>query len=80
MANSTITPKELAEQLGSDGRTVRKFLRSITPEEDRPGKGNRWALEAKQVRSLRKQFEAWSAAKAPAEDVTPEIEVEAAEA
>jgi hypothetical protein len=53
----TITPKEFALQVNSDGRTVRKFLRSVTPIEDRPGKGNRW--EVRNTAALRKGFAAW---------------------
>lgn len=60
----TMTPKEIAVQFETDGRTVRKFLRSITPVEDRPGKGSRWAIESRSTRTLRKQFDTWLAAKA----------------
>lgn len=61
---TTVTPAELAEQFKSDGRTVRKFLRSITPKEDQPGKGSRWAIDGtkRNVEKLRKQFTEWNAA------------------
>jgi hypothetical protein len=73
----TLTPKELAQSFNSDGRTVRKFLRSITPKADQPGKGSRWAIEARKVNSLRKQFTAWDEARrAAAEDADAEDEVE----
>ena len=42
---ATITPKEFAAKVGSDGRTVRKFLRSTAGMNDSVGKGQRWALE-----------------------------------
>jgi len=58
---SVLTPTMLAEKLDSDPRTVRKFLRSITPREEQPGKGSRWAIEAKRVATLRKQFKKWVA-------------------
>jgi len=51
-----ITAGELATELGTDGRTVRKFLRSITPAENQPGKGSRWGIEKKEIRSLRSKF------------------------
>ena len=35
----TMTPAELATELNRDGKTVRKFLRSITPKDEQPGKG-----------------------------------------
>jgi hypothetical protein len=56
---ATITPKEFAQKVDSDGRTVRKFLRSITPKEDQPGKGSRWEIESRQVRSLTTKFRKW---------------------
>lgn len=71
---ATITPKELAVELNTDGRTVRKFLRSITPKEDQPGKGSRWAIEKRQVKSLSKKFSAWDEARKPAEEPTDEVE------
>jgi dTDP-D-glucose 4,6-dehydratase len=60
---ATITPKVLAEKLGTDAKTCRKYLRSLTPVEDRPGKGGRWAIESKQVATLKKGFAAWDAAR-----------------
>ena len=65
---ATMTTKEAAEKLGTEPRTLRKFLRSETVEaggtvgEDTPGKGGRYSLEAKEFRSLQKRFTAWSEA------------------
>ena len=56
MAATILTPADLATELGTDPRTARRFLRSITPRDDQPGKGARWAIEKKQVRSLRTKF------------------------
>lgn len=63
-----LTPKDLATQFESDPRTVRKFLRKDAKENgtETPGKGSRWEIEAKTVRSLRKRFDAWVAANAAA--------------
>lgn len=63
---SNLTPTEFAVSVDSDGRTVRKFLRSITPREDQPGKGSRWALpgDKRSVTKLQKQFKEWSAKQA----------------
>lgn len=44
-ATATLTPAELADHLGTDARTARKFLRSITPKDEQPGKGSRWAID-----------------------------------
>lgn len=80
---ATLTTKEAAEKLGTEPRTLRKFLRSDTVEnggkvgEDTPGKGGRYSLEAKEFRSLQKRFEAWSEAhtrSADEIDETPETE------
>ena len=71
---ATSTPKELALQFETDARTVRKFLRDVTPVEDHPGKGSRWAIENRTIRSLTKKFTEWEAARAAAEaaeDDTP---------
>lgn len=69
---ATITPKEFAAKVGSDGRTVRKFLRSEQGLNDRVGKGQRWAIEAKQVKSLTTRFNRWLEAKQPKQDETPD--------
>lgn len=63
---ATMTPAEFAVEVESDGRTVRKFLRSITPKDEQPGKGARWALPGtkRDVARLKKQFSEWSAKQA----------------
>lgn len=62
----TITPAELALELDASPRTVRKFLRSTAGLDTKVGKGHRWAIEARQVASLRKRFAAWVEAQKPA--------------
>ena len=57
---ATITAKEFAAKVDSDGRTVRKFLRN---EFGTVGKGARWAIESKQVRSLESKFTKWNDAR-----------------
>lgn len=65
---ATITINELATELDSSPRDVRKFLRSVTPVEEQPGKGHRWQIEKRSVRGLKKQFAEHSAQKeAPAD-------------
>lgn len=41
-AEGTITPKELAAELGVSPKNLRRFMRSIL--DDRAGSGNRYAL------------------------------------
>lgn len=54
---ATITVADLAGSLATDPRTCRKFLRSITPRDEQPGKGGRWAIEKRDVRSLKSKFQ-----------------------
>jgi hypothetical protein len=61
---ATITVTELATTLDAPAREVRKFLRSVTPDDAQPGKGGRWAIEKREVRSLTKKFAEFEAAKA----------------
>lgn len=55
---ATITPKELANRLGTDPKTVRKFLRSLASE--RPGKGGRWAIPTEMIPDLETKFSEWN--------------------
>lgn len=59
-----ITTAELATELHTDPRTVRKFLRADARERgvDIPGKGSRWSIEKREVRALRSRFAKWSEA------------------
>jgi len=59
-----LSAKEAAIQLGIDARTFRKFMRATTSEEDQPGQGNRWQVEEKDIKKLKKKFAAWSRPKA----------------
>lgn len=82
---ATITVTELALTLDTDARTARKFLRSITPADAQPGKGSRWSIEKREVRSMKSQFtkfmiaaDAAKAAKADATAPTPDDAPDAA--
>ena len=67
--SKVITPKEFAAKLDTDARTVRKFLRADAKANgtETPGKGSRWEIEAKSIRSLTKRFNDWNAARAEKE-------------
>lgn len=74
---ATINVQELATELNTDARTARKFLRSVTPADEQPGKGGRWAIEKKDIRGLKSKFtkfqEAMQArAEAAPEELTPD--------
>lgn len=77
---AVMTPTEFAETVSSDGRTVRKFLRSITPKDEQPGKGSRWSLPAdkRSVTKLSKQFREWSAKQAEEKAARAQAEAEKA--
>lgn len=65
---ATITVSEFATELDTDPRTARKFLRSVTPADDQPGKGSRWAIEKRDIRSLRSKFTKWTTAQEAAKN------------
>jgi hypothetical protein len=71
--NTTAT---LAADFDTTPRTLRKFLRSADMG---VGKGSRYTLPSskREVNALRKQFDAWEAARTPAPEV--EVEVDAPE-
>lgn len=66
---ATITVNELATTLEANPREVRKFLRTVTPADEQPGKGGRWSIEKREVRSLTKKFTAWREER----EATPEV-------
>lgn len=63
---NTITTTEFAAELETDTRTARKFLRSITPKDQQPGKGARWEIAGTKtnLNKMRKQFNEWHATQA----------------
>jgi|SRR6478609_178773 len=90
-AASILSPADLAAELGTDPRTARKFLRSITPRDEQPGKGKRWAIKGTktELTRLTRAFRTFEAAQEEAkakraeeaaqevEEVTPEATDEA---
>ena len=65
---ATLTVKETAIEIGTDARTLRKFLRSDASPIAPVGKGARYAIERKALRSVKTKFAAWDAARTPATD------------
>ena len=63
---NTISTAEFAAELDTDTRTARKFLRSITPKDEQPGKGARWEIPGTKtnLNKMRKQFNEWHSAQA----------------
>jgi hypothetical protein len=66
----TLSIKEVALKFDTTPRTLRKFMRRDAIDNggevgiDTPGKGKRYAIEAKSLRSLQTRFNAWVAANA----------------
>lgn len=70
---ATMTATALAQELDTTAREVRKFLRSVTPKDDQPGKGSQWAIEKRALRTLRKQYREWDEARQEkAQEAAPE--------
>ena len=58
-----LTTKEIAEDFGTDSKTLRKFLRSHLPKDSQPGQGGRYAFETKDLPTLKKAWVKWSETK-----------------
>jgi hypothetical protein len=79
---ASMTTTEVASELETDPRTLRKFLRDFYGDGKAVvGKGSRYAIEKRDLRKLRKGFADWTAARAekvedeapaPDEDATDE--------
>ncbi len=56
----TLSAKQAARELGIDARTFRKFMRATTPKEEQPGQGNRYAIDASDIKALKKAYSEWT--------------------
>lgn len=71
---ATLNTTELATELDTTPRELRKFLRTdlASREVATPGKGARYSIERREVRALKTRFTKWAEAKvasdAPADD------------
>ena len=50
----TLSAKEMATELGTDPKSFRRFLRTLT--EDRAGKGGRWTFDTDTADLIRKAW------------------------
>lgn len=67
----TFSAKEVAQECGTDARTLRKFLREFLPAEEQPGQGGRYSFTKGEVTKIKKGFGDWgkkAAAKAATAD------------
>lgn len=80
MATTTLTVKEIAEEIGTTGRMLRKFIRSEVVEsggkvgEDTPGKGKRYAFTRDEADELIERYEAALATEESEDDEDEELE------
>lgn len=65
-----LTTKEIAEDFGTDGKTLRKFLRSHLPKDAQPGQGGRYAFDKKDLAGLKKAWVKWSENKVDKDEPT----------
>lgn len=63
-----LSTAQFASEIGTDPKTLRKFLRSTTPREEQPGKGGRWVLPGTKtaIARARKDFAKWQKEQADA--------------
>lgn len=60
-----LSTKEAAAEIGTDARTLRKFIRSDSCSFDAVGQGKRYEFSKKDVNQLKKAFLAWSGGSTP---------------
>jgi hypothetical protein len=67
--SAEMTTKDFAAAIGTDPKSLRKFLRDSTPAEEHPGKGGRWVLPGTKtaIAKARKDYAKWSAEQAKAQ-------------
>lgn len=64
---ATISAKEAAEAIGTDPKTLRRFVRSYVKAkggevgQDTPGRGGRYAFEEDELPRMQDAFHAWQA-------------------
>ena len=70
-----LTTNEVATQLGTDPKTLRKFFRSDKCDVVPVGQGKRYALTARDVKKLAPALEAWHTSNRTPKPKTDEAEV-----
>lgn len=69
----TMTTADIATELNTTPRELRKFLRADARDRDlpTPGKGARYSIERRELRSLRTRFAKWDASRNATNDDAP---------
>lgn len=60
MPAENLSAKQVAKELDTNPRTLRKFLREHLEKEYLPGQGGRYVFFRKDLPKLKKAFKAWS--------------------
>lgn len=68
-AATELTTRAFADAIGTDPKTLRKYLRSVTPRDEQPGKGGRWVLPGSksEIAKHRRAFAKWQKDQADAQ-------------
>lgn len=74
---AVMTTSEVADELGTDSKTLRKFFRSDACEITPVGQGKRYAITADDIDELRTTFGLWSTGKAKKADAEADAEPKA---
>lgn len=59
-----LTTNEVADEIGTEPKTLRKFFRSNNCSIEPVGQGKRYGIAAEDVAALKEQFAAWAGGKA----------------
>lgn len=64
-----LSTKDFATAIGTDPKTLRKYLRDSTPRDQHPGKGGRWVLPGtkSEIAKHRRAFAKWQKEQADAQ-------------
>jgi hypothetical protein len=63
MPDEDLSAKQAAIQLGISAREFRKFMRATTPRDEQPGQGNRYHIDAGDIKALKKRYAEWNTPK-----------------
>lgn len=75
-----MTTSEVADELGTDPKTLRKFFRSDKCDITPVGQGKRYAITADDIDDLRTSFDLWAGGKAKKADAEDEPKADKAPA
>lgn len=83
MTATTLTTAQLADEIGTTPKTLRKFLRADARSHDAgdtlPGKGSRYAIDRKAVKGLKTRYAKWDAAEKAARAARAQLAADAAQ-